>query len=546
MITRRASLSNRYHLRHLIGTTLLGALLASPTGWAVSPGNLFQTSDRCLACHNSLTSPSGENISIGSDWRSSMMANSARDPYWQAGVRREVMDHPKAAAAIQHECATCHMPMARYVTAEAGGLQPVFAHLGFRPGDPMDQLAADGVSCTVCHQITPENFGKRESFVGRFRITPAGSGPRPVYGPFDVDPGRQRIMSSSTGGFQPVRGDHIRRSELCATCHTLFTHTLDEEGKPAGEFPEQVPYLEWLHSSYRERQSCQDCHMPRLEGPVRISSVLGQPRDSLARHTFRGANFFMRLVLNLYRGELKVVATPEELQGAVERTRAFLAQESARLSLPIARREGGELRVVVRVENLAGHKLPTAYPSRRVWIHLLVRDSSGNPIFESGAFRPDGSIQGNDNDLDPGRYEPHYTVITEPDQVMIYEPVLGDLQGRPTTGLLSAARYLKDNRLLPAGFEKSSAPPEIAVAGRAQDDPDFTGGSDQVEYRIRAGRNPGPFEVIAELWYQPISYRWAHNLARYDAMETQRWVRYYQSLSGVSATRLAHTSARID
>ena len=49
----------------------------------------FQTSDRCLACHNGLMTPSGEDVSIGFLWRASMMANSSRDPYWQAGVRRE-------------------------------------------------------------------------------------------------------------------------------------------------------------------------------------------------------------------------------------------------------------------------------------------------------------------------------------------------------------------------------------------------------------------------------------------------------------------------
>ena len=50
---------------------------------------LFQTSDRCFACHNGLSTSAGEDISIGFSWRPTMMANSARDPYWQAGVRRE-------------------------------------------------------------------------------------------------------------------------------------------------------------------------------------------------------------------------------------------------------------------------------------------------------------------------------------------------------------------------------------------------------------------------------------------------------------------------
>ncbi|MGH8639797.1 MAG: hypothetical protein ACREUZ_21935, partial [Burkholderiales bacterium] len=72
---------------------------------------LFKTSDTCMACHNGLTTTGGEDISIGTDWRGSIMANSSRDPYWQAAVRREVIDHPKAAAGIEDECAVCHMPM---------------------------------------------------------------------------------------------------------------------------------------------------------------------------------------------------------------------------------------------------------------------------------------------------------------------------------------------------------------------------------------------------------------------------------------------------
>ncbi len=55
--------------------------------------DLFQTSERCFACHNGLSTAGGEDLFIGLNWRPTMMANSARDPYWQAGVRRESIDY---------------------------------------------------------------------------------------------------------------------------------------------------------------------------------------------------------------------------------------------------------------------------------------------------------------------------------------------------------------------------------------------------------------------------------------------------------------------
>ena len=194
-----------------------------------------------------LTAPTGEDISIGSDWRATMMANSARDPYWHAAVRREVLDHPAAQAAIEDKCSTCHMPMARFDAAAAGGQGQVFANLA--PAAPQHELASDGVSCTVCHQIAAADLGEHASFDGGFAIEAAGDG-RVVFGPHEVDSGRQAVMHSAAN-FQAQCGTHIQRSELCATCHTLFTTALDDAGQAIGRLPEQVPYQEWLHSDYR-------------------------------------------------------------------------------------------------------------------------------------------------------------------------------------------------------------------------------------------------------------------------------------------------------
>jgi hypothetical protein len=323
---------------------------------------------------------------------------------------------------MENECAACHMPMARVEANTAGHLGAVFAHLpiGSRTG-PMDRLAADGVSCAVCHQMAGDNFGERSSFVGGFLVdTTRPPGARWIFGPFEIDAGRTRIMRSASG-FEPVEAAPLQRSEMCATCHTLYTHALGPEGEVVGALPEQVPYREWLHSAYSEEQSCQSCHMPVIEEPVAIASVLGEPRAYVQRHVSTGGNFFMLNMLNRYRDELGVEALPHELAAAVSRTLEFLQSETATVSIVRAAVTGERLRADVRVENLAGHKLPTAYPSRRAWIQLVVRDGADRILFESGAVTARGLIEGNANDLDPARYEPHYREITRDDQVQVYE-----------------------------------------------------------------------------------------------------------------------------
>ena len=53
----------------------------------------------------------------------------------------------------------------------------------------------------------------------------------------------------------------------------------------------------------------------------------------------------------------------------------------------------------------------------------------------------------------------------------MYESVMRDVNGDVTTGLLRGTEYIKDNRLLPRGFNKATAMPDIAVRGAAQQDP---------------------------------------------------------------------------
>jgi hypothetical protein len=505
----------------------------------------FQTGAECMACHNGLTTAAGEDVSIGVSWRASMMAHSARDPYWQGAVRREAIDHPEHAAAIEDECSICHMPMTTYPARAAGSLGKVFAHLPIarRGADP---LAADGVSCTVCHQITDERLGSPESFTGGYvlNVTKPGS-PQPMFGPFEVDNGRTSIMRSATG-LTPTESVHVRRSELCATCHTLFTQALDADGRAVGRLPEQVPFLEWRHSAYNTERSCQDCHMPPVAEPTPIASVLGEPREGLSRHTFLGGNFFMLRMLNRYRTDLGVTAPSHELEASAAATERQLQVDTAAVRILEAGRSGSNLTFTVVVENHTGHKLPTGYPSRRAWLHVTARDATGRLLFESGAVAPTGAIAGNASDEDAVRFEPHYEEIRSADQVQIYESVMVDMKGTPTTGLLQGVRYVKDNRLLPRGFDKATAPADVAVHGDAAADKDFQSGGDRVRYAIDASKAQGAITLRAELRFQTISFRWARNLGTYDAAETRRFVTYYDSMSQASSLAIAGASATIN
>lgn len=524
----------------------LAVAAARPAHPQDPPARMFVTSDSCIACHNNLSTASGKDVSIGSNWQSSLMAHSSRDPYWQASVRRETLAHPSARKSIQDECSACHMPMTRYRAKTRGRKGGVFAHLPIRTaGGQAGLLAADGVSCSMCHQIQEDKLGTHESFTAGFVVdsaTPLGK--RSVFGPYDIDQGRSRIMQSASR-MVPTKASHVQESTLCASCHTLYTHTRGPNGKIIGELPEQVPYLEWKHSAYKDSKSCQSCHMPELQESTDISSVMGQPRENFSRHVFRGGNFFMPRIFNRFREELGVSALAQDLTLASQETESHLKTSTASIEIERVQKSGEGLDARVSVTNLAGHKLPTAYPSRRVWIHFTIRDAEGRVVFESGGLNPDGSIQGNVNDADKDRFERHYSVINSPQQVQIYEAIMADPDGNVTTGLIKAIRFIKDNRILPKGFDKDSAHQDIKVKGRAEGDDDFAEPGDAIHYEVRVDPDHGPHAIQAELLYQPIAYRWAQNLKQQQASEIDRFVRYYDSMSAQSWTVLARDSDTI-
>jgi hypothetical protein len=491
-------------------------LLAAPNyqeDEPIAPDDMFITFDICATCHNNLMDEAGNSFSFVTTWQHSTMAQSAIDPYWRASVRKEtIANPPELSETIQDVCVTCHMPMARTPLNIRGELGVLLDENGFvNPDNPLNDLAIDGVSCLVCHQIQDLHLGEEEGFDGGYVIdstTPRGE--RQVFGIFDVSATNAELMSVSTS-FVPVQGEHIGGSELCATCHELITPFLDENGEIAGKFPEQTPYLEWENSSYNGEKTCQDCHMPEAVGGMAISTVSSELREGVGQHTFLGANLFLpRLLIN--SGDNAIDASRVSMQ----LTSDFLSTQAAKLTLDNVSLADGVLSADVVIESMNGHKLPTAYPSRRVWVYFAVLDSENNIVFESGGYDTSGLINGNDNDLDGDIYEPHYTEITDPDQVQIYETIMIDTLGVPTTTLLRASAYIKDNRIPPTGYDPATVPQEIAIWGLATEDTNFGDGMDTVSYRVDVGEAQGPFTVTTMLFHQPIAFRWAIDLLEFQ------------------------------
>ena len=110
--------------------------------------------------------------------------------------------------------------------------------------------------------------------------------------------------------------------------------------------------------------------------------------------------------------------------------------------------------------------------------------------------------------------------------MQVYEAIMGNNNDQVTYTLLRGMKYLKDNRLLPNGFNKLTAPDDVAVKGVAMIDADFTGGSDQISYRI-SSLAAGSYNVVVELVYQTLAYGFARDLFTDTSAEVNDFKKMY-------------------
>jgi len=506
--------------------------------------NYFKGSGTCSGCHGlddvppvfANTNDAGVDVNPADQWRSTMMGNSARDPFWRAKVSHETSVNPGHQAELEDKCTSCHAPMARYDKFLSIGEHYTITEL------EQDPMALDGVSCLACHMQGPDSIGLLFSGELRFDTNLV------AYGPYDAKNLFGAPMVSFVG-YEPLYGAHINDAGLCAGCHTLVTETADLDGNPTEyHFAEQATYHEWLNSAFNTDAdpvngiTCQGCHMPRIDDAIVISAqydFLDAPeyrRSPYGLHYFVGGNSFMLELLKNNNEALGLTASTVQFDSTIARTHNLLQNNTLLLSTSITARSLDTAFIEVDLTNLAGHKFPSGYPARRAFVELIVENALGDTLFRSGGWDAEYEVIGHD-----AEWEPHHDVINLPDQAQIYEMVMADVNGNKTTVLERAKESLKDNRLAPLGFVNSHPSIDtMLVVGVPATDVDFNrfnngvegSGTDRVHYHVPMNGYDQLITVRAHVWYQSAPPRWMEEMFDYNTPEISTFRNMYAAADG--------------
>jgi PAS domain-containing protein len=221
---------------------------------------------------------------------------------------------------------------------------------------------------------------------------------------------------------------------------------------------------------------------------------------------------------------LELSASPTQFDSTIARTERSLQNETAQLSLMQLPSNAGEWAFEVEVQNSAGHKFPSGYPSRMAFLEFVLTSSNGDTLFHSGKWSSQEGVFGRD-----ATYEPHWSEITSEDQVQVYETVFGDVSGTPTQLLERASLLLKDNRVPPRGFYTNHVTYDTVRFGpMAELDIDFNhyrnadgslgdegSGTDRLVYRIADASGAASVEADLRLHYVAVPARWVSGMFEY-------------------------------
>jgi hypothetical protein len=255
-------------------------------------------------------------------------------------------------------------------------------------------------------------------------------------------------------------------------------------------------------------------------------------RTPFGLHHIAGGNVFMQRLMRANIQELGITAEFKHIDSTLDRTLNLLQESTLSLSLSETSRTPDTLFLEAVLENIAGHKLPTGFPSRRVFVEIIALNDQFDTIFHSG--QTDSNFELTQENTP---YELHHKVIDSEDKVQIYEMVMGDVNGNLTTVLERGFSHLKDNRIPPEGFTSAhSTYDTVEIAGLALYDEDFNKengtegtGADRIQIHIPVEGYTGKIDVFVKVYYQTVNNKWLADLFNYSSDEIDAWESLYDN-----------------
>lgn len=159
-------------------------------------------------------------------------------------------------------------------------------------------------------------------------------------------------------------------------------------------------YTEYLVSpAAEEGVRCQDCHMgvtpgvagERPMGPSADGAVGSYPDREQASHYFTGPDYSL---IDEFPYPDDLEASAAEQEASLQRSLTLL-KNGAKISAIDVRQDPEHFRVnVALVSRVNGHSIPTGFSSeRQMWVELVVTNSNGEIVFESGTLDENGDLR---------------------------------------------------------------------------------------------------------------------------------------------------------
>lgn len=490
-------------------------------------GEYFSLPQNCRGCHGfdtlgvSNVDINGMDVNLYDDWETSMMGLAAVDPLWRAKVSHEILVNPAHSLDLQTLCTTCHAPLGHYTAFYKGQPHYTLADLA------MDSLGQSGVSCHSCHGIKDSSI-LGTAFTGQIPYDTN----RIVYGPF---PGPFTGPMQLYVGLLPTYGPHLGESKACSPCHTLISNTVDLNGTATGgTFVEQATYHEYLNSDYPNiiENTCQTCHMPKIEDQVVIANgyTFLPGRTPFNQHTFAGANSFMVGLIKNNKLSLGVSANDNNFDSTLKAITTLMKEQTLDIFSNFDSTNTDTAFFSIKLQNKAGHKFPSGYPSRRAVLQFLAIKANGDTLFSSGIFDSTFEVK----QINPV-FELHHDIINSSTQTQVYEMVMGDVNGNKTTVLERADDQLKDNRIPPIGFSTLHPSYDTCrIVGDAFVDTDFNkiagtegSGADIVHYHVPLNGYTGDLTIYATVYYQSVPPGWLAEMQLFSSAEIDTFLSMY-------------------